>query len=98
VAKKEVILRWTERAIEHLEMLHAYVAEENAAADALIEHVIAAAERLALFPQLGRAGRVPETRELIIAGTQIIVAYRVRKNIVQVLAVIHAARRWPDSL
>ena len=87
------------RAAKHLEMLHRYIAEENAsAADALIDHVIEAAERLAVFPQLGRAGRVPNTRELIIAGTRIILAYRVHKNDVQVLAVLHASRRWPDTL
>ncbi len=79
-------------------MLHAYVADENpGAADALIQHVIEAAERLTLFPQLGRKGRVPGTRELIISGRRIIIAYRIHKSDVQALAVIHAARRWPDS-
>ena len=91
-------LRWTERAAEHLEMLHAYVADDNPrAADAMIDHVLEAAERLAQFPQLGRKGRVPGTRELILPGTQIILAYRAHRNDVQILAVLHAARRWPDS-
>lgn len=93
-----MILRWTERAAEHLEMLHAYIADENSrAADALFEHVVEAAERLTRFPELGRKGRVPGTRELILPGTQILLAYRIYRNTVQVLAVLHAARRWPDS-
>ncbi len=93
-----MILRWTERAADHLEMLHAYVAEGNIrAADALIQNVFEAAERLIAFPELGRKGRVSGTRELILPGTQIILAYRLHKNNVQILAVLHAARRWPDS-
>lgn len=93
-----MILRWTERAAEHLEMLHAYVADENVrAADALIQHVFEAAERLLAFPELGRKGRVLGTRDLILPGSQIILAYRIHKNNVQILAVLHAARKWPDS-
>ena len=91
-------LRWTERVAEHLQMLHQYIADDNpAAADRLIERVLEAAERLAQFPRMGRQGRVSGTRELVLPGTQILLAYRVHKNDVQVLAVLHAARRWPDS-
>ena len=51
-------LRWTERAAEHLQMLHAYIAEDNpAAADKLIDRVLEAAERLIEFPHNGEAGQ-----------------------------------------
>ena len=93
-----MMLRWTERAAEHLEMLHAYVAEQNAdAADGLLDRVMDAAENLGNFPLLGRKGRVAGTRELIVSGTHIIVAYRVHANVVQVLAVLHTSRTWPAS-
>ncbi len=93
-----MILRWTERAAEHLEMLHAYIAGENpSAADALIDRVVESAERLVQFPNMGRQGRVSGTREFVQPGTQILIAYRVLKSSVQILAVLHAARRWPDS-
>ncbi|MDP1770962.1 MAG: type II toxin-antitoxin system RelE/ParE family toxin, partial [Methylobacter sp.] len=49
-------------------------------------------------PSLGRPGRVDGTRELIITHTPYIVAYRIHGNEIQVLAVIHAARLWPDTL
>jgi len=98
MASEKVILRWAERAVEQLEMLHAYVAEDNArAADALVDRVIETAEKLIQFPLLGRDGRVPGTRELMLPGTPIILAYRAHKNSVQIIAVIHGARRWPDS-
>jgi len=45
----------------------------------------------------GRAGRVAGTRELVIVGTPFIVAYRVEKKEVRVVAVLHAAQKWPDE-
>ena len=48
-------------------------------------------------PYLGRDGRVPGTREHVIAGTPFVVAYRVHKDQIQILAVLHASRRWPEA-
>jgi len=45
----------------------------------------------------GRDGRVAGTRELVIRGTPFIVAYRIERNELQILAVFHAARKWPDE-
>jgi toxin ParE1/3/4 len=52
---------------------------------------------LTKHPHIGRAGRVPETRELVVAKTPYIVPYRVRGDEVEILAVFHGARRWPDG-
>jgi toxin ParE1/3/4 len=43
----------------------------------------------------GRAGRVPGTRELVIAGTPFIIPYRVAENTIQILRVLHGKRKWP---
>ena len=37
------------------------------------------------------------TRELVIAGTPFIVAYRIEKKEVRIVAVLHAAREWPGE-
>jgi plasmid stabilization system protein ParE len=47
---------------------------------------------------MGQPGRVIGTRELIVPGIPYVVAYRVRENAVQVLAVIHSAQQWPTTL
>ncbi|MHC1727559.1 MAG: type II toxin-antitoxin system RelE/ParE family toxin [Syntrophobacteraceae bacterium] len=47
--------------------------------------------------QIGRAGRVAGTRELVIAGTAYVVPYRVSGGVVQILRVYHTSRLWPDS-
>ena len=48
------------------------------------------------FPYLGRAGRVTGTRELVMSRTPYIVAYRIHADVLEVLAVVHGARRWPE--
>jgi toxin ParE1/3/4 len=47
---------------------------------------------------MGRAGRTAGSRELVVSGTPYIVAYRLRGRTVELLGVIHAARRWPNRL
>jgi toxin ParE1/3/4 len=41
-------------------------------------------------------GRIKGTREFVVTDTPFIVAYRVRDDRVEVLAVFHGARLWPD--
>ena len=45
----------------------------------------------------GREVRVAGTRELVISGTLFVVVYRIEKNEVRILAVLHAAREWPKE-
>lgn len=47
---------------------------------------------LADNPLAGRRGRALGTRELVVAGTPYIVVYRTRE-VVEVLAVVHGARK-----
>lgn len=54
----------------------------------------AAVGRLADFPVMARAGRVPGSRELVGVGTPYLVVYRVEPSVV-VLRVLHGAQRWP---
>src|SRR6266404_2982927 len=79
--------------------LRAYIAEDNpAAAKRVVRHIIQNVEQLLRDnPQIGRAGRVPGTRELVVSKTPYLVPYRVRRTTIQVLRVYHGARRWPDS-
>lgn len=91
-------LRWTPLATDHLKSAHDYLAEEDApAADRVVERILSAVESLKRYPRLGRVGRVEGTRELVIGGTLYIVAYRLRHDQVQILSVLHGARRWPDK-
>jgi toxin ParE1/3/4 len=91
-------LRWTPRALHHLNSAWNHVAKDNvAAADRLVQSILAAVESLPPHPELGRKGRADATRGLVIPGTPYIVVYRLRPSHIQILAIFHSARRWPDS-
>jgi toxin ParE1/3/4 len=91
-------LRWTPIAAEDLQSAWEYVAIENeAAAHQLVEHIATAVEQLQQHPTLGRPGRVPGTRELVVVGTPYVVSYREIQREIQVLAVLHGARKWPEN-
>jgi toxin ParE1/3/4 len=90
--------RWTRPALADLEAIGDFVARDNpGAARRLIARIAAAVETLGEHPQLGTPGRITGTRELVVAETPYIVPYRVRGEVVEILAVFHGARRWPDA-
>ena len=64
----EMNIVWSPEAIEDLASLRAYIAEDNpAAARRTVRHIIESIEQLIPDnPRIGRAGRVPGTRELVI--------------------------------
>lgn len=89
---------WTRRALAHLECVRLYVAEQNPPAAAEVGNtLLKAASDLADFPSIGRPGRVPNTRELVVSGLPFILPYTVVENRVLILAVMHMSRRWPDG-
>lgn len=89
-------LRWTDGAVEDVRSAHDYLDAENPkAAWEAVDRIMSAVERLQQFPHMGRSGRVEGSRELVVTGSPFVVAYRLRGESVQVLAVLHAARKWP---
>jgi plasmid stabilization system protein ParE len=85
-------------AIADLDSAYEYVAaEEPTAAEGLIDRIEEATSILARYSSAGRIGRVAGTRELVVTGTPFILPYRVGKNVVEILAVIHGSRKWPEK-
>jgi plasmid stabilization system protein ParE len=62
----------------------------------MLNRVFFAVEQLEAYPASGRLGRVPETRELVIPSTPFLIAYRIRTRKVEILSLLHGARKWPD--
>ena len=90
-------VRWLRKALRNLDDEATYIAaDDTAAARLVVKRVLAAVAMLAEQPGLGRPGRVPGTRELIVAKTRYIVPYRVRGETVEILRVFHTSRRLPD--
>ena len=90
---------WSPRAIGHLAALRDYIARENPGAAArTATTLLAAVDRLAELPNLGRPGRVSGNRELVVAGTRYVIPYRVRGERLEIVAVFHGRQRWPKHL
>ncbi len=88
---------WTAPALHDLAAARAFIATDNPpAADRQIARVLAAVSGLLRFPELGRPGRRPATRELVVGRTAYLVAYRVRGDTIEILRVLHGRQRWPD--
>jgi toxin ParE1/3/4 len=89
---------WRRQAERDLEHAFDFILQyDPGAARDLCDRIERRVGQLRDHPYMGRPGRVPGTRELVVAGTPYIVAYRVMASRVDVLAIIHAARRWPQT-
>lgn len=92
-------VKWLKRALDNLEDEADYIAQDNPhIAHALVAHVFNSVDQLTNFPNLGRAGRVFGTRELVITGYPYIIPYRVQSDTVEILRVFHTSRKWPKGL
>jgi toxin ParE1/3/4 len=91
---------WTGLAVSDLRALHTYTARDNErAANEMVVRIVSRAEKqLSTLPESGRPGRIPNTRELVLAGTPFILPYRIIGDTVHILRVLHSARRWPKKL
>ena len=90
---------WHQLARADLAELVTYIAEDSElAAYRVHDEIRSHTAILATHPDAGRLGRIAGTRELAITGTPYIAAYRVTRNAVTILRVLHGARRWPNAL
>jgi addiction module RelE/StbE family toxin len=90
---------WTAPARRDLREIHQYIAKDNPhAAQRLQAQIRERVTLLGRHPQLGRPGRLDGTRELVMADNPYILAYRIQSARIEILAVYHGARRWPEAL
>ncbi len=91
-------LAWTDTAQAHLKGIHDYIAQDSPRyALATVDRITHRTRQCGEFPHAG--GRVPEydtddIREVLEYPYRII--YRILSDRVDVLAVVHGARRLPD--
>ncbi len=89
-------LRWLRKALQNLDDEASFIATDNPlAAQQVVERVLHAVAMLEDQPGLGRVGRLPGTRELVVLNTRYLVPYRVRGGTVEILRVFHTSRRLP---
>jgi len=83
---------WTEQAIADLAEIEHYIEQDRPrAARRVAAHLVGSVEHLAEFPQLGKPGPRPGTRDLIIPPY--IISYRIRSECLEILSIWHGRRR-----
>jgi addiction module RelE/StbE family toxin len=93
-------VRWTEAALADLQAAEAYIARHSEQyARAMVERILERSELLVSHPRLGSV--VPEyeeetLRELFVDPYRIV--YRLLDEQVDIVAVVHGARRMPRGL
>jgi toxin ParE1/3/4 len=92
-----MVVRWTKPATDDLTNICDYSEERFGIAQArraaLTIHD--PADSLREMPFLGRTGSKPGTRELPICGLPMLIIYRVGKEAVEIVRILHGARQWP---
>jgi len=89
---------WLEDALRDLDHIGTYIASENpSAAENIVRRIVEAVSILAWHPKLGRVMEDGDTRRLTIGQTPYLAFYRLRER-VEILAIFHASRKWPDHL
>ena len=92
-------VKWLRKALANLDEAAEYIAKDHPeAARRLVAEAFRQTELLADHPNMGRPGRIPGTRELIMPDYPYLIPYRVRHGAVEILRVFHSARRWPTTL
>lgn len=90
---------WTDAASDDLESIEDFISQDNpkAAIEQVLRIINLVEEVLADNPGMGRSGRVPRTRELVVSGSPYIVVYRVKNHTLEILRVLHGSQRWPEN-
>ncbi|MCC2625646.1 MAG: Addiction module toxin, RelE/StbE [Burkholderiales bacterium] len=85
---------WTERALSNLETELDYYGEINPALARELSIVITESiKNISTMPGIGRPGKKVSTREFVISRFPYIIAYRVRSEVLEILAIIHQNRK-----
>lgn len=88
-------LVWTPPALADRNDIWLYIAQDNIdAAIRMDDRFSAAAASLRDFPESGRRGATPGTRELL-AHRNYRLVYTIEADTVWIIALIHVARQWP---
>ncbi|MDP2244454.1 type II toxin-antitoxin system RelE/ParE family toxin [Pseudomonas sp.] len=90
-------IKWLRTALRNLDEEIAFIAAEDPqAAQRTASRILAAIALLETQPDLGRPGRVPGTRELVVLDSRYLIPYRVNRQIIEILRVFHTSRSQPQ--
>jgi addiction module RelE/StbE family toxin len=92
-------VNWTAAALEQLRDIHSFIARSSPQyATRAVDRLISRSQQIANFPHSGRV--VPDVTDVnvreIVEG-QYRIIYHVLESEIDIIAVVHGARRWPEE-
>jgi plasmid stabilization system protein ParE len=82
-----------------LARIRAYIRQENpTAARRVVAGILDGIQVLVTYPDIGRPGRIGETRELVLTGLPYIVCYATDSKTVSILRVLHGSQQWIEEV
>lgn len=92
-----MIIQWSASALDDRIQTFQFIADDSVTAAARVDEAVeAAAEHLADFPDSGRPGRAPNTREWVLNGLPYLLIYSVEGHSLTIWRVLHTSRLWPE--
>ena len=90
-------LRWTEPAVHDLTQICDYIEQHGSPGSGrrVALSIYESVAGLTSFLERGRMGRKPGTRELDLVRMPYLAIYRIRKEAVEILRILHGAQSWP---
>ena len=93
-------VHWTETAQSHLQSIHDYIAKDSTRnAQRFVDRITRKSQEIGTLPEAGSIVPEfgsPDVREVFEKSYRIV--YRILKDRIDVLAVIHGARKFPPHL
>ena len=93
-------IEWSPRSVSDLDSIRAFIAQDSLLyADLVVRRLVAAAEWLSQFPQIGRIvpeRGEPQLRERIVRPFRIV--YRHTPDLVEIVTVFRCSRHFPSDL
>ncbi len=88
-------IKWLERAVQDLDSIEEYISRDDPKSGRrVVVSILKAVRNLKPHPQIGRPGRVPNTRELIVLKGAFLVAYCYRDDTIEILRVLRHSQEW----
>jgi toxin ParE1/3/4 len=92
-----MVVRWSQSAADDLKNISEYTKETfgPAQANRIARSIYETARSLRNHPRRGRAGRQPNTREILIMRTPFYIVYTVGDSRIEIVRIFHSAQLWP---
>ena len=88
-------VRYTRLAVSDLSQAYGCIKTDSRQdARGIIERIEKSVETLSLAPLFGKRGRVADTREYYVTGTPLIIVYREKEGVLQILSILHMFRKY----